>query len=96
LELAESGVKVLLVCPGPIQRPDTAPRYQAADVPASAAKPGGGVKLKGIPPERLAARILSAAQRGKPELVMPAKARLLFAIGQLWPSLGDWIVRKMT
>ena len=24
----------------------------------------------------------------------PARARLLFALAQLWPSLGDWIVRR--
>lgn len=96
LELADTGVKVLLVCPGPVQRPDAGTRYEVADVPTSANKPGGGVKLKGIPPARLAARVLLAAERGQPELVLPAKARLLFAVAQLWPALGDWIVRKMT
>lgn len=96
LEWAESGVKVLLVCPGPIQREDTTPRYQSDDVPETARRPGGGVKLKGIPPAQLASRILQAARGGRPDLVVPGKARLLFAIGQLWPALGDWIVRKMT
>ncbi len=96
LELAESGVKVLLACPGPIQRPDAGHRYDASALPDSARKPGGGVKLKGILPARLTARVLLAAERGQSELVIPAKARLLFAIAQLWPALGDWIVRKMT
>jgi hypothetical protein len=37
-----------------------------------------------------------ACQGRRPELVIPAKARLLFAISQLCPRLGDWIVRKST
>lgn len=96
LELADSGAHVLLVCPGPILREETGPRYDASHLPDAAKKPGGGVKIKGIPPERIAARILAACERRRPELVIPLKARLVFAISQLSPSLGDWIVRKMT
>ncbi len=44
--------------------------------------------------EKLAAAILRACQRRKPELVIPARARILFAIASLCPTLGDWIVRK--
>lgn len=97
-ELNPQGVHVLLVCPGPIARDDGGSRYddQAGDLPESARKPGGGVKLKGIPPQRLVAKILQYCERRKPELVMPAKARLLFAILQLSPKLGDWIIGKMT
>lgn len=98
LELAEDGVHVLLVCPGPIARPDAGSRYDAAaaDLPESARRPGGGVKVKGIDPDQLAARVLTACERRRPELVIPASARWLFAIQQLWPSLGDWILRKKT
>jgi uncharacterized protein len=97
-ELNPQGVHVLLVCPGPLKRPDAGQRYdaQAGDLPATARRPGGGVKVKGIPPERLAAKILQYCERRKPELVMPARARLLFAISQLSPTLGDWIIRRMT
>jgi short-subunit dehydrogenase len=96
LELADLGVHVLLVCPGPIAREQAAPRYAdlAEGLPAAAFEPGGGVRLKGIEPERLAAAVLRACQRRRRELVVPGKARLLFAIGQLWPALGDWIVRQ--
>src|SRR5262245_29702750 len=97
LELGSQGLHVLLVCPGPIRRDDAGSRYDAAaTLPESARQPGGGVKLKGIDPDWLAARILAACERRQPELVIPARARLLFAICQLWPSWGDWIVRKMT
>ncbi len=97
-ELNPLGVHVLLVCPGPIARADAGVRYddQAGDLPESARKPGAGVKLKGVSPEKLIAKILRYCERRKPELVMPAKARLLFAISALSPSLGDWIVGKMT
>jgi NAD(P)-dependent dehydrogenase (short-subunit alcohol dehydrogenase family) len=98
LELADQGVHVLLVCPGPLTRDDAGVRYkdEAGNLPDAARKPGGGVQLKGIRPDYLACRILKCCERRKPELVVPAKARLLFAISQLSPTLGDWIIRKMT
>jgi hypothetical protein len=89
---------VLLVSPGPIAR-DT-PRAYLADkvavLPESARKPGGGVKVSLIQPEWLAGKILDACRRRKPELVVPGRSRLVFALAQLWPSLGDWIVRKLS
>lgn len=98
LELGPQGLHVLLVSPGPIAR-DRARQYspeKVAALPASARKPGGGVKSGLIPPERLARQILRACQRRKAELVVPGVARWVFAISQLSPALGDWIVRKMT
>lgn len=97
LELADQGVHILLVCPGPIARADAGVRYNdgAENLPESARQPGGGVKLSGIRPERLAAAILRACQKRQPELVMPAKARLLFALSQLFPKLGDSILLRM-
>ena len=98
LELAEDGIHTLLVCPGPIRRSDAGGRYDrsAQGLPDSARKPGGGVKLQGIDPVWLAQRIIRACELRQVELVVPAKSRLLFAISQLSPTLGDWIVRKMT
>ena len=97
-ELSEKGVHVLLVCPGPIARQDAGTRYddQTQDLPESARRPGGGVRLKGIPPDRLAGQILRACEHRKAELIVPAKARLLFALSQLSPKLGDWIVRRIS
>lgn len=98
LELGPEGLHVLLVLPGPIARDDAGTRYttQAADLPASAQQPGGGVKLKGIDPAKLAGQILRACERRRPELVVPGRARLVFALQQLSPRLGDWILRRMT
>lgn len=98
LELAPQGLHSLLVCPGPIARPDAGARYDAAaaGLPDHARQPGGGVKLQGLDPAWLARRILLACQRREPELVVPARARLLFALTQLWPTAGDWLLTKMT
>lgn len=98
LELGPQGLHVLLVCPGPVQRKDARlyPLKGLEDIPESARAPGAGVQVKGIRPEQLAADILKACERRRPELVIPGKARLLFALAQLWPSLGDWIVRRKT
>ncbi len=98
LELGEQGLHVLLVCPGPIARKDPRlyPLQGMEDLPESARRPGAGVDTKAIPPQKLAAAILDACERRKPEIVMPGVAKLLFAIQQLWPSLGDWITLKKT
>jgi short-subunit dehydrogenase len=96
LEMKSQGLHVLLVCPGPIVRDQ--PRVYAGgdDLPAAAKKPGAGVKLKGIDPDWLAEKILRACQRRTTELVIPGKARLLFAISQLFPQWGDWLLDRMT
>ena len=98
LELGPQGLHVLLVCPGPIERKDARlyPLEGLEDLPESARRPGGGVKVRAIAPEWLAAQILRACERRKPELVVPGKARILFALAQLWPSLGDWLVLRKT
>lgn len=98
LELEPEGLHVLLVCPGPIKRSDAGERYESAskDLPETAKKPGGGVKLKGIEPEWLAKKILASCESRKKELVMPCKSKMLFAMSQLSPSFGDWVVNRMT
>ena len=99
VELASSGVHVMLVCPGPITRDDSGTRYQKLAEQRgletdSATKPGGGVKLRTIDPKVLCQKILDAAHRRKKELVTPVKASLLAGISDLWPSLADWILKK--
>ncbi len=98
LELGPQGLHVLLVCPGPVARED--PRLYPLEglehLPQRARRPGAGVKVAKIAPRKLAWAILQACQRRKPELVVPGKARLLFAISQLWPAIGDWIVLRKT
>jgi short-subunit dehydrogenase len=95
LELGPKGLHVLLVCPGPIQR-DVERRYEADNVPAEALSVGAGAKVRKIKPRRLSMRILRACERRQAELIVPSEARLLFALSQLWPTLGDWILRRST
>ncbi|TWT99765.1 Cyclic-di-GMP-binding biofilm dispersal mediator protein [Botrimarina colliarenosi] len=96
MELGPQGLKTLLVCPGPIARDDAGTRYddQANGLPESARRPGGGAKVKAIDPTWLAERILRDSRRGRSELVTPTKARLLFVLSQISPSLGDWLLRR--
>jgi short-subunit dehydrogenase len=96
LELAPQGLHVLLVSPGPIARDEPRVYTAAESLPPSARKPGAGVKVRLLSAEVLADRILRACDRRAAELVVPGRARLVFAIAQLWPELGDWIVRKMS
>src|SRR6185295_17228546 len=98
LELEPRGLHVLLVCPGPIARDEPGQDYGArtSGLPASAKQPGAGVKVSLIDPDRLAGRIFRACRKRQPELIVPGRARLLFALSQLSPRLGDWIVRRMT
>lgn len=98
LELGPEGLHVLLVCPGPLARSTERlyPLEGLEDVPERAQRPGAGVHVRAIPPEWLAQQILRACERRQPELVVPGKARLLFAIAQLWPKLGDWLVLRNT
>lgn len=98
LELGPEGLHVLLVCPGPVRRRD--PRLYSLgeldDLPEPARQPGAGVKIDAAQPERLARAILRAAEKRKPELVYPRKARVFFALSQIWPALGDWLLMRLT
>ncbi len=98
LELSPQGLHVMLACPGPIARDEPAPRYVADSpgVPTSAQLPGAGAKLKTLDPQHLAAAILNACERRKPELVMPAKARFLFVLSAISATWGDWLLGRST
>ncbi len=91
----------MLVCPGPVARKDER-LYPLEgleglkEIPQSARRPGAGVRTKAIDPQWLAESVLRACERRQPELVVPARARILFAISALWPRLGDWIVLRKT
>jgi short-subunit dehydrogenase len=96
MELGPAGLKTLLVMPGPLARKDGGVRYdaQAEGLPDAVRGPGGGAKVKAIDPDWLADRIIKASLAGKSELVVPAKARLLFLLSQVSPALGDWLLRR--
>src|SRR5262249_1041308 len=98
LELGPQGVHVLLVSPGPLSREDAGHRYsdQVKGLPPEARKPGAGVRMQLIEPAKLSRAILQACRRRQPELTYPRMAKLFIAVIQLFPRLGDWLIRKMT
>jgi uncharacterized protein len=100
IENGDDGFHTLLVCPGPIARTGAADstRYtsQSPDVPAEAHQPGGGAKVRAIDPLWLADKILRSCELRRAELIVPKRAQLLFAAAQLSPTLGDWLLRRMT
>ncbi|MBL9084479.1 MAG: SDR family NAD(P)-dependent oxidoreductase [Planctomycetales bacterium] len=98
LELEPQGLHVLLVCPGPIARDDDRVRSpeELAKLPPEARKPGGGVKTSRIRPEMLAAKIVTACESRRRELIVPWYARIIFTLMQTSPTVADWLVRKLT
>lgn len=99
LELRERGIHVALVNPGPIRRDDEGSRYneQVDDsLPDQATKPGGGTRVKGLPPERVAKVILDCVRRRRVDVVLPGYLRILIAVGHAFPKLGDWLLLKFT
>jgi len=98
MELHESNVHFMLVCPGPIERDDGGDRYsqlvEARNLDSKMSKPGGGVRLNRLDPERLAKKVVDAAAQRKVELVIPSKARWLVALMSLCPSWGMRILRN--
>ena len=99
LELRAEGVHVALVCPGPIRRNDAGQRYaERVDerLPDQASAPGGGTRVRGLPPERVAAAVMRCIERRCPEVILPGYLRVLVAIGHAFPTLGDWLLLKFT
>lgn len=89
-------VHVMHVCPGPIRRDGQNTRYddQVENLPAGARQPGGGAKLSLLCPDKLARKIIFGCERRKSEIIVPAKAKFLFALARISIRLGDWVIRK--
>lgn len=100
LELCDQGLHVMLACPGPIARVDSGSRYAALDtvheLPAAALQGGGGAKIAGLDPDRLADEILTAAHQRKLELVRPRKVRWLLWLMALCPAWGEACLKRFT
>jgi NAD(P)-dependent dehydrogenase (short-subunit alcohol dehydrogenase family) len=99
LELQPRGVHVALVSPGPIRRSDAGVRYQQqvdSSLPDQASKPGGGTRLKGLDPQRVADAVFQCVRRRKPDVILPRHMRCFIAIGHALPRLGDWLLIKFT
>jgi NAD(P)-dependent dehydrogenase (short-subunit alcohol dehydrogenase family) len=97
-ELGSQGLHVLLVCPGPIARDTGEDRYadKTDHLPESARRPAAGARVRAIDPKSLCRRILTRCEQRRAELVVPARARILFALSQISPGVGDWLLRRWT
>lgn len=97
LELKPRGIHVALVSPGPIRRADAGERYRLEEsLPTQASAPGGGTRLQGLAPERVADAVVRCIESRKPDIVLPGYLRLLIATGHLFPRLGDWLLLRFT
>ena len=90
-------VHVLHVCPGPLAGAEE-DRYadQTDGLPQEAAQPGAGAPVGRIQPDWLAARIVRACEKRQPELIVPWRARLLFALADLAPRLHGMLLGRLT
>jgi len=91
-------VHYLHVCTGPIARDEGEDRYreQSAGLGEMAKQAGAGAPVGKIDPAVLAARIVRACEKRSLELVIPGRSKLLFALSQLSPRCGDWLLRRLT
>ena len=99
LEWRDKGIHVALVSPGPIRREDAGVRYADRtneSLPPSASAPGGGTKVKGLDPQRVADAVLKCARRKRTDVILPGYLRLLIVLGNAIPRLGDWLLVKFT
>lgn len=99
LELKPRGIHVGLMNPGPIRRDDAGTRYQDkldASLPSQASRPGGGTRLKGLPPALVADAVLRMVRKRTPDVVMPGYLRILIAVGHAAPRFGDWLLLRFT
>lgn len=92
LEVARDGVRVLTVCPGPIQRSqEQEGRYDALvakrNLPEELKQAAGSSLVKMLEPVQLARRTILAIERQELELVLPGKVKLLAGLGNVFPSL---------
>jgi short-subunit dehydrogenase len=98
LEIAPKGVRVLLVCPGPVTNVEHVGRYdelvKKRELPPEFSKPAGGKKVRSIDADLLAEKILFAVEAGTKELVIPGKVRWLAALGILFPSFADYMLKN--
>lgn len=101
LVLKDDGVHILLVCPGPITKPEgeilaAVENSSDSELPDFAKRPGGGAKVKAIDPQVLVDKIVAACERRKLELILPGKARLAIVAGAFSARFGDWLLTKFS
>ncbi len=91
LELRNTGVKVMNVCPGYVKT-----QFSANAVRGSERKRIGGGEVRGISAERVARAILSGYLTGKKEIVVPARDRFAIWLYRTFPALIEMAMLKMS
>jgi short-subunit dehydrogenase len=90
VELADTGVHVLTVCPGYV-RTDFA-RHAIRGEEQKVVRPASA---RGISPERVAHAVLGGYLKRKREVIVPWTMYPVIKLYQLWPGLVEWSMSKM-
>jgi short-subunit dehydrogenase len=87
-ELAEHGVGVTVVCPGfaDTKIAENARLRGAADIEVERQRLSAFLRRRGLSPERVAARIVRAAERGDSLVPVGLEAHLLYALSRFAPA----------
>lgn len=87
VELASTGVRVSVVCPG-----YTATEFSgsAIDYGAARSRPRGGV----MSAKEVAEAIFDCARRPRREIVLTGKGRLVVFLQRFAPALADWVIGR--
>lgn len=89
LELKNSGVRILTVCPGYI-----ATGFKDNVVRGRSSRQLGS-PVTGISVDRVAQAVLRGYLKGKREVVVPWRDRIFIALYQLWPTMVEYFMAKM-
>lgn len=92
MELAGTGVRVLVICPGRVQTQFHSSAFrESSNLPGVFREGTGG----GISSQQVARATLRALRRGKREVILPWKLRLAVGFRTLAPALADAILRRV-
>lgn len=91
MELAQAGVRVVVVCPGTVRTPFHQSAFRSNRLPEVFAQRSRG----GISAERVAAATLRAVVRGRREVVVPWRLRLAVGFRNLLPAFADGVLQRM-
>jgi len=98
IEAASAGVRVSVLCPGVIQTPilDNGGKYGKILRPiAPDVQRAYWQRLRPMPVDRFASKVLSALARNKAIIVVPSWWKVVWWMNRLSPSLGLYIGRKL-
>lgn len=86
-ELSKDGIDVLVICPGLTQTNFSQNMLeQKAKVPMD--------HLRGMSPEQVAAATLRAIEKGKNEIILTFKGKLISLVSRFFPRFADFFVKK--